>query len=270
MTAHISQKARTAIALLPFVIVLMLAFWLFSRSTKLSVNWDEAKKILEVLQSGATILAIIAGGVWAYYNFFKGRIYKPRLEPKITGALFAKNGENFLIVTAQLKNVGLSAVRIDRKGSALRLFAYTDPPDFSRVRKVQKTRLHTVDVFEEHGWIEPGEIIDDQRLFSLPKNGFVALSAEIRLVSDKIEWNAASIIQRGTALPSDVNSAPVLVTGNQNLITEAKNQNILSTGEQTSLEKIGTGFKNPDTNLANKEDVKKTENIENEKESGTD
>ena len=81
--------------------------------------------MFEILKNVATIIAIGAGAVWAYFNFFKGRTYRSRLEPKVSGKVISRNGASYLIVTAQLKNVGLSDVRIDQKGSALRVFVYT-------------------------------------------------------------------------------------------------------------------------------------------------
>jgi hypothetical protein len=101
----------------------IIALALYNHYSTRTINWSKTKDVFEVLKNVATIIAIGAGAVWAYFNFFKGRTYRSRLEPKVSGKVISHNGAYYLIVTAQLKNVGLSDVRIDQKGSALRVFA---------------------------------------------------------------------------------------------------------------------------------------------------
>jgi hypothetical protein len=43
---------------------------------------NEFQTIVDVLQKLFTIAAIVVGGIWAYFNFFKGRTYRMRLEPE--------------------------------------------------------------------------------------------------------------------------------------------------------------------------------------------
>lgn len=173
----------------------IIALALYNYYSTVTVNWSKTKDIFDVLKNAATIIAVGAGAVWAYFNFFKGRTYRSRLEPKVSGKVISRSGAYYLMVTAQLKNVGLSNVRIDQKGSALRVFAYVVSERPSKPRSVEQSRLITLSVFEEHGWIEPGELIEDQRLIAIPDVEHVALQIKLRLISDKIEWNSAAIIE---------------------------------------------------------------------------
>src|SRR5262245_7455367 len=43
--------------------------------------------VLEDAERAFTILGIVVAGIWAYYNYFRGRTYRPRLEPEITATL---------------------------------------------------------------------------------------------------------------------------------------------------------------------------------------
>lgn len=54
--------------------------------------------------------------------------------------------------------------------------------------------LNTFPVFQVHGWIEPGETIREQRLVPLHEKSLVALNVQLRIVSNGIEWNEATII----------------------------------------------------------------------------
>ena len=136
--------------------------------------------------------AITVGGIWAYYKFFRGRTFRPRLEPAISGRASESKSLTNVLISAQLKNVGLSKVAISKEGSAIRVFA-TDPTKTDGVAEWQ--RAITVGVFEKHGWIEPGETIIDQALVSVAGVGHKAVKLELRLVGDHIEWNALCIIE---------------------------------------------------------------------------
>src|SRR2546429_3204710 len=122
---RLSKPIKIILALIAIGVVVLITLALYNYYSTVTVNWSKTKDVFDVLKNVATIIAFGAGAVWAYFNFFKGRTYRSRLEPKVSGKLISRNGANYLIVTAQLKNVGLSDVRIDQKGSALRVFAYT-------------------------------------------------------------------------------------------------------------------------------------------------
>jgi hypothetical protein len=136
--------------------------------------------------------AVIVGGIWAYYKFFRGRTFRPRLELAISGRASEATGLTNVLISVQLNNVGLSRVAISQEGSAIRVFA-TDPTKTDGPAEWQ--RAITVGVFEKHGWIEPGETITDQVLVSVAGVGHKAVKLELRLVGDHIEWNALCIIE---------------------------------------------------------------------------
>jgi hypothetical protein len=159
------------------------------------MDWTNAKAIFDILKNVAEIIAIGMAGAWAYFNFFKGRTYKTRLEPKISGKLISKNGSDYLVITAQLKNIGLSDVEIAQKGSAIRVFKYGAEASSPQVSSVGQTRLATLPVFESHKWIESGETIEDQLLITIPEIDYVALQLQLRLVSNRTEWNSAAIVE---------------------------------------------------------------------------
>ena len=148
----------------------------------------DIKNILDNLQKVFTILAILIGGIWAYFNFFKGRVYRIRVEPTISGKVFDKDGTTYLIVKLQLKNAGLSKVDIQHKGSGFRIFTYKEegqPPD---TQPVESERLGTFSIFEDHGWIESGETIVEEQLVSIPNNHHFAFLLELRVVAHRVSF----------------------------------------------------------------------------------
>jgi hypothetical protein len=201
-----SNSVKFIFAIIATCVAAIIALAIYNHYSTRTIDWSKTKDVFDVLKNVATIIAFGAGSVWAYFNFFKGRTYRSRLEPKVSGKIISRNGAYYLIVTAQLENVGLSDVRIDQKGSALRVFAYAVGERPSKARSVEQSRLITLSIFEDHGWIEPGELIEDQRLIAISNVEYIALQIKLRLVSNEIEWNSAAIIEPPPPLDSSADT----------------------------------------------------------------
>lgn len=186
---------RFTLILISTLIAVILPIVLYRHYSVVEVDWDRTKTRFEVVQSACTILAIFGGAAWAYFNFFKGRTYRPRLEPTLSGKFISKDGANYLVTTAQLKNVGLSRVKIKQEGSALQIFSYQITAHVSKVHELKQEYLAIFSAFEAHGWIEPNEVIEDQRFLVMPGDNSAAIRLELRVVSDGIEWNSATIVE---------------------------------------------------------------------------
>jgi hypothetical protein len=163
------------------------------------------KDIVGLTEQVMTILAIVLGGAWAYFNFIKGRVYHPRLEPRVSAVLKPRPNFQHVLINTEVKNVGLSNVPIQKEGTAIRLLALTQDNYVKTGWEIdwEDHHLVTLSVFESHGWIEPGETIREQRLIPLREEGLLALRVEVRIVSKGIEWNDATTID---ATPPVTNS----------------------------------------------------------------
>lgn len=151
--------------------------------------------ILDSLEKLFTIIGILAAGTWTYFNFFKGRTYRLRLEPKIFGQFFSNNGRNYLISTIQLKNVGLSKIKIQQKGSGLRILSFRGVEHATDVKNADWQDVKTFSIFEDQQWIEPGETVEEQKLFSMPESKYEAFQLVMRMPSGGIVWMAKAIVR---------------------------------------------------------------------------
>ncbi len=151
------------------------------------------KDVVEILEKLFTIAAIIVGGAWTYYHFFRGRTFTKRLEPGVTAEYFDRNGSAFVRMTLRVKNVGLSSVRITQKGTGVMVSLETRAP---KTQPITWETHGAFPVFESHGWIEPGESIEEAQLISLPQDATIAVRCELRIVSEGLEWNAMTIAVR--------------------------------------------------------------------------
>ena len=127
-------------------------------------------KVASFADSLIRILAIFVGAGFAYWKFFRGRTFYPRLEAGVSAVARVNSGTVFLTVCCKLKNVGLSSVELDRRFSAIRILLRPVTLPVSKVREVKwpKSSEITVDVFQEHEWIEGGETVEDSHLFTFP------------------------------------------------------------------------------------------------------
>ena len=66
---------------------------------------DNAKDIADIISSAITVLAVIIGGVWAYFKL-KGRTYRPRVEMQLAGQWWQAEGKFLLQAKVTIKNVG--------------------------------------------------------------------------------------------------------------------------------------------------------------------
>ena len=113
-----------------------------------------------------TTVAVLVGGIWAYFKYVRGRTFASRAEVAVSGALYAADQQHVIKATAALKNTGASKLALERQGKVIRVFkAYTDTSSSSAI---SWERLDTVPIFEAHGWIESSETVTDEVLIVIP------------------------------------------------------------------------------------------------------
>lgn len=213
--------------------------------------------VLEDAKTISEIFAIFVGGFWAYYRFFRGRTFRPRLEFLVSASVQRTGSSSELLAYLQMKNVGLSKVEISQRGSGLRVFRSlpASPDDPTHVRW---ERLVTLPVFENHAWIEPSETIKEQMLLRVVLAESTAVKCELRIVSQKrgrkIEWNECFIlplIANASVSPNDNTGENAMAPYGQD--QQFENSERTKRIEQEKLER------------QKREDEKETRRIEQEK-----
>jgi hypothetical protein len=141
---------------------------------------------LDVADKGIKALAVMVGAAWTHINFLRSRTFKRKVESSVSGKMFVKEGRYYVLVSCRLHNVGQSKYPIKQKGTYLE--AMTLDPGGRR-------RLKGAEIFEDHGWIEPGEQIEEPLVLAIPDpKTYVALRLNMRVVSKTVEWNASCIL----------------------------------------------------------------------------
>jgi hypothetical protein len=70
------------------------------------INLNYVKTFLEAVQSFLTSLALVAGGIWTYYNYIYKRERWPQAELKISEASYERDGQIYLSVQINMRNIG--------------------------------------------------------------------------------------------------------------------------------------------------------------------
>ena len=141
---------------------------------------DSAKTLAEAVQAAVTTIALVVGGIWAYFRFVKERTYRPRLEVGMHGEWRRVGRQRLLSARVTVKNIGTSVVELAQKGTGLRvsrMSSITAPPS-----RVSWERIRVFSIFEEHKWIEPGETISDDLLLHISVSDGEPVLFETRLV----------------------------------------------------------------------------------------
>lgn len=187
-----------------WMVVLVAASLTAGGSVDWGKTWDYWEKGTGVLEHVLTAAALIAGGVWTYYRFFKGRVWKPRLELGVFGEASKIGNTSYLWIMVELRNVGSSKVDLPKDGVSLEIFAERPRQQVSaadaqkyKVRSVGWDRLWPFDILERHGWIEPGETIRDQTLLELVADTGTPYKIDLVIFGGGTRWSATTIVGPG-------------------------------------------------------------------------
>lgn len=141
---------------------------------------DSVATVVEIIGGLATVLAIVVGGIWAYFKFVKGRTFRPRLEVGILGEWREIDGTHLLQTTVSVKNIGASQVELLQRGTGLRISRIADSASGQVALAWEDGPV--IAILEDHAWIEPGETISDDALVRLRVTRPEPVRMDVRLV----------------------------------------------------------------------------------------
>lgn len=182
-----------------------LLFCLVVHYGSLTVDWTRTKDFTDAFVNITHSVALIAGGVWAYFKFAKGRTFQDRLTPTVRGRFVSINGSVFLVVTTQVKNVGLSRIAFDPELSSLVVFEYVSS-EVEEILNIERKPLTSFRVFgDKDKYIEPIEIITRQRLIALPRVSSIGYQLDLEVLSNSgYAWRATTIVDKSAFAHNEI------------------------------------------------------------------
>jgi hypothetical protein len=162
--------------------------------------WD---KVFDIFAKLFQIVAIGGGGLWAYYKFIKGRVYRPRLTLSLRANSLLISEQNLLLVSLTIENVGLSVVQLQKQSMLVRVLLPEVVRAGSKARRIEGKPIGTFRVFQHHALIESSEKIADELTLSIPSSQPEALIVQFRVVGwmrsffrkRTLEWWTCEIVE---------------------------------------------------------------------------
>jgi len=171
----------------------------------ITIDWSKTKDFTDVFSNATQGVGLIAAGVWAYFKFIKGRTFQETLISNVSGRVLLIDGNAFLIVTTQIKNVGSSKVTLNQELSVLTVFEYVPPRTQEIVIAIDNPLTSLPAFVDKKSHLEPNEGIKTQRLLALPLLSRIAYRLELEIRSDTdYKWQTMSIVDTLTLADNGV------------------------------------------------------------------
>ena len=159
---------------------------------------EEAMQWNDILDATVKTLAAIAGALWVLMNYLRGRTHKPRLRLSVAADRVPLDGVEYLIIKAELENVGLSRVPIKHSGTHVTIFADKTPRGVPFPWGADWEKIEgRFPLLEDHEYLEPSSRVNDQQLIAVPGLADRFIRVLARAESEKnVAWNAIFVVGR--------------------------------------------------------------------------
>lgn len=147
---------------------------------------DDIKTVIE-------IAAILAAGVWAYCKFIKGRLFKHKLEIKVSGKISSLKAGDHVLASINIENSGFTRILFESEYCVLRIFIPKDRPNQDFTDTAIWQRVATLAILEGHKWIEPSEVIQEEQLIYCDCPVNVAVRLEVSVSDSNNLWRASTV-----------------------------------------------------------------------------
>lgn len=154
-----------------------------------------SKPLLATIDEAVKVTAVLVGGAWTYLNYARGRTFRTRLEVDLSGSI-GHEGE-FFLGECLAKNVGLSKIPLQSKGTGVSVFAVRLATRADGSHRAWEEEVMVLPLYMKHGWIEPGETIGEPVLVAVPKSEMPLLGVRIAVMisNGTTTWNASKIVE---------------------------------------------------------------------------
>ncbi len=155
--------------------------------------------LLQAASGAITATGVCAAGGWTLYNFGLRRIAKPRVHLSIGPPSVEDNGTAYVIyITVTAANEGNTKVK--RGYSSLRLTPLPLPDigknDFDRIEAPGGPK-RTYDVFQQHTFLEPGEVFQEDVAVQCLSLSPIQLDLEFRGDGKEHAWSVSRMVHLG-------------------------------------------------------------------------
>jgi hypothetical protein len=160
------------------------------------------------LASIAQALAILVGGLWAYFKFFRGRTFARRAEVTLATSGASSSAEEVIRVDITLRNTGASKIELDQDLCVLYLYAATAADVRPGINVNWGEHIVITQILADHGWIEAQEVVREEVLIPLRVDDAenappVAYKIVCKVIAKRVfwrknvQWTANAVVEVG-------------------------------------------------------------------------
>jgi hypothetical protein len=132
------------------------------------MDMADSKDLAEIAKNATQALAVVVGGIWAYFKFFRGRTFARRAELNLKGTLYKFKDELYVRVIITLRNAGASKIPLEKDIAAVYLYGVQSKGYSPGSNLDWQEHLVLTPILESHKWIEPHETVTDEVLIPVP------------------------------------------------------------------------------------------------------
>jgi len=138
------------------------------------------------LQTWTPTVAVWATAMVAWFKYVQGRVFIARIEPSIEGMFHVLGDGTALIVSVNVKNIGLCNIDLVPDGRHFLVKIWDVEPETGVPRAPREVGVTAVfNIFEGEERIEAGEFITEDTLVLLPDRESYAISLELDFTARK-------------------------------------------------------------------------------------
>jgi hypothetical protein len=148
-----------------------------------ALAFSDVQTGVSLLGTTTTVLAVVVGGLWAYFKFLRGRTYRPRLSVGMEARWCLVNERHLVHARITVKNIGVSVVTPRQRGMGLRV-SVLSPQQPKPPAGVGWDVVRVFEILREHEWIEAGETVSDDLLLDIDST-----EPEVLLFESRLPWS---------------------------------------------------------------------------------
>jgi hypothetical protein len=156
-----------------------------------------SKALLDTIDEAVKVAAVVVGAAWTFLNYVRGRTFRSRLDVDLTGSISERHKVQIFVGACTAKNVGLSKVPLQKVGTGASVYALRLTPRKSGGFRLVEQEIRVFQIFDRHGWVEPGEEIAEPFAVTVPDGAgeLVAVRVQVMISSGKTTWSASNITE---------------------------------------------------------------------------
>ncbi len=170
---------------------------------------EDIKTWVEIVQSVVTTIGLLAAGIWSYYTFVRSRAFAPNVKIEFAlKSVVELDQAQGVIIAVKVRNIGKT--KVDRSVCLVTVQAVVEPRVIAG--RVEFIRIDQLDdqasdatkrdysILDNHGYLEPGEHVEEDMLFLLGKSPVFKVSAWFRDTRGHL-WYSNAILDARQAKP---------------------------------------------------------------------